>query len=100
MVGEDELKIDFGDGVSALDRTMRAIVLITNGAIANIEELGWRRDEINLEIGADPLPCWVLLRRKRVFEIFGEIIDGSVLIKSRWLTKVSKPGLLDRIWRG
>ena len=94
----EELKIDFGDGVSALDRTMRTITMIADGAIGHLLSLGWRRGSVNLEIGEDPLPCWVTLRKRRVFEI--KLVKHEdtniIVIEGEWLEKVEKPGIIDR----
>lgn len=97
----DELKIDFGDGVSALDRTMRAITMIADGAIGRLLSLGWKRESINLQIPEDdPLPCYITLPvKKRVFEIKAvKYDDGRIVIQGEWIDGPKGPGLLDRFW--
>lgn len=98
MSDDQTLKVDFGDGVSALDRTMRAIVMIADGAISHLTEMGWLRKSVNLEINQeDPLPCWVKLRKKRVFEIEYFVgPEGQLKIRGYWLIDVKPPGVIDR----
>jgi hypothetical protein len=98
-LSDDVLKIDFGDGVSALDRTLRSITMIADGAIGRL--LGWTRKTVNLEIPADdPLPCYVTVRRKRVFEIKPvKYDDGSIVIQGEWIAgSPRKPTMIDRFW--
>jgi hypothetical protein len=95
----DRMKIDFGDGVSGLDRTLRAITLIAGEAISRLEELGWTRKSINLDIPDDPLPCYVTVRKKRVFEIkYIKYDDGRIEIQGEWIDGPHKPGIIDKFW--
>lgn len=96
----DELRINWGDGVSAIDRTMRTIVMAADGVIGSMVEMGWRRESINIKVDQDnPLPCWVTLRGKKVFEIKPEISrDGGLLIVGHWLDKVESPGFLRKMF--
>jgi hypothetical protein len=100
MPTEERLVIDFGDGVAGLDRTMRAITMLAAEAIGQLTELGWTRKTVNLEVNeADPLPCYVTLRRKRVYEIKHIVRgEGVIEIKGEWLKKPSKPGIIDKFW--
>lgn len=96
----ERLLIDFGDGVSALDRTMRAITMLADGAIQKLIDLGWSRKTVNLSIDDDdPLPCWVTLRKKRAFEIRAvSSSEGRIVIEGEWLEAPEKPGIIDRFW--
>lgn len=83
-----ELKIDWGDGVSAIDRTMRAIVLMIGEAIEVLVRGGTDRDDITIESDPDgvTLPAYVLLKGKRVFEVgFAPGVDGLVQIDGHWI---------------
>lgn len=96
----DHLKIDFGDGVSGLDRTLRAITMIADGAMGRLLDLGWTRKSVNLEINLDdPLPCYVTVRKKRVFEIkYVTYDDGRIHIQGEWISGPDKPGIIDKFW--
>ena len=93
----DGITVDHSD--DALGRTMRAIVMIADGAIQSLNEMGWTRKTVNLEVDQnDPLPCWVTLRGKRVFEIRPTVESGSVVIEGVWLEKIDRPGIIERFW--
>lgn len=83
----DSLRFDFGDGVSALDRTMRAITMMADGAIQLLESMGWRRRSIGMEVlELDPLPCWVTLNGRRVYEL--TVVprnDGVIDVRGEWV---------------
>lgn len=94
---DDRIKVDFSD--DALGRTMRAIIMIADGAIQTLSEMGWSRKSVNLQIDqADPLPCWVTLRNKKVFEIRPVVENDVISIEGAWLEKVQKPGIIDKFW--
>lgn len=98
----DVMKVDFGDGVSALDRTLRAITLMTSQAIARLNDAGYIRDEdFSIGVHDEGLPVWIELHTKRVFEIVPEITEGQVIIKGNWLTDLKpkkKPGFWSRLF--
>lgn len=81
----DELKIDFGDGVSALDRANRAIVLMLANAITRLEELGYDRtfDHITISVTEDERPC-VQMRGELVFDIDFAPGEGAISIQGVW----------------
>lgn len=93
---EDELKIDFDH----LDRTLRAITMIADSAIQILLDAGWTRKRVNIEINPDePLPCWVTLKKKRVYEV--SIVtdeDGTLKIQGEWIKKFKAPGFIDYIF--
>lgn len=109
----DRLQVPWGDGVSAIDRTTRSIVLLTAQALDSLNEKGWRRDRHTaIEVDPDGLPVWVTLRGKRVFELNfvideGEIAQHGLAVSGRWLVRVGKRAwpvrlwwwLVDRIWK-
>ncbi len=98
-MSDERLRIDYGDGVSALDRTMRAITFLAGEAIGRLNELGWTRKTVNLEVNPnDPLPCYVTLRRKRVYVIKHTFEDGIIEIRGEWLIEPSAPGIIDKFW--
>ncbi len=98
-MSEERLKIDYGDGVSALDRTMRAITFLAGEAIGRLNELGWTRKTVNLEVDPnDPLPCYVTLRKKRVYEIRHEFDGATIEIFGEWLSEPKEPGIIDKFW--
>lgn len=95
---DDVLKVDFGDGVSAVDRTMRAITMTLDGAIGELLKLGWTRRRVNLEMNPeDPLPCFVTLKKRRVFRVWAETAeDGRVSIRGEWLEEPKGPSFLEK----
>ena len=91
-----------GKWLEAFDRINHSIVALARAAIEHITAMGWRQRSISLEIeGDEPLPYWVTLRGKRVFEI--RLVphdDGRIEIEGEWISEpVRRPGLLDRILR-
>lgn len=98
--GPNSIEIDYGEGdvPHALDRTMRSFTLMAESAISKLTELGWRRQHINLEIPDEQFPCYVKLRRKRVFEMRMErLADGRIRLSGEWMTDHPKtPGVIDR----
>lgn len=94
-----EIDREIDEEEHAVDRTMRAIVLLAANAIESIEGLGWRRKGINMEIsGSDPLPCWVTLRKKRVFEI--KLVkgdDGKVTLQGEWIEQIIPPTAIEKL---
>lgn len=87
----DGLKIDFGDGVSALERTMRTIVLMTSQAIARLEEAGYvRTEDYKLCVHEDGIPIWIELSGKRVWETTASVSEGQVLVAANWLVDVKR----------
>ncbi len=98
----EDLRIQFGDGVSALDRTMRGITMMVDGAIQEVVGLGYDRDDdgINVttpddgtsvlypdEIGA--LPTWgVSFRGTTAFEI--SIEPAPLTVVGRWIARPPK----------
>ena len=104
-MSEDKLKIDFGgsDGMGALeavDRTMRAITMSLDGAIGELLKLGWTRRTVNLEMDpANPLPCYVTLKMKRVFRVWAETLDdGRISIRGEWLQEPKGPSFLEKMF--
>lgn len=84
----DGLKVQFGDGVSAVDRTSRAIVLLTSQALDHLVGLGYVRGKhTDIEIHEEGLPVWISLKGRRAFEIdfaLGDELPGLVVV-GRWL---------------
>ena len=84
------MKIDFGDGVSAIDRLTRAIVLIAAQAIAELERLGYERDYdmITVDSSDGELPDGVAMRGKWVFQLtLAAHDDGQIHVDGLWLKK-------------
>lgn len=107
----DDLKIKWGDGVSALDRTIRALTLLIDGAMADLIALGYRRDEDMITIvteGDEHFPTWVSMRGERLFEVNfvveepsvedGRPVAGPIVISGRWLRKPKKRGWFARLF--
>jgi len=87
------LKVDYGDGVSALDRTLRSIVMIADAAVKDLESFGYKRGRGGIEIVPDPaegFPVYVHLDGQEVFIVTYAVEDGSLIIKGKWLKKVKK----------
>jgi hypothetical protein len=84
----DELKIDFGDGVSALDRTLRAVVFMIDGAIGELIKLGYRRDldHITVVMPDDGLPG-LEMRGERVYEVLAVPVPPVVSIQGHWVKR-------------
>jgi len=84
----DGLKVQFGDGVSAVDRTSRAIVMLTAQALDHLKGLGYVRGRhVEVDIHQDGLPVWVTLKGRRAFEIdfaLGDDLPGLIVV-GRWL---------------
>ena len=100
MADDDVLKVDFGDGVSAVDRTMRAITMALDGAIGELLKLGRTRRTVNLDVDPEnPLPCFVTLKRKRVFRVWAETLpDGRVSIRGEWLSPPKGPSIIEKMF--
>lgn len=86
------MKVDYGDGVSALDRTLRSIVMITDAAVKDLESLGYKRGRGGIEIAPaiEGFPVFVHLDGQEVFTVTYGVEDGSLVIKGKWLKKVKK----------
>lgn len=84
----DELKVDFGDGVSALDRTLRACVLMLDGAIGELIRLGYRRDldHITIVWDEDDLPN-LEMRGERVYSLDTQVEGTVVSIQGHWVSR-------------
>jgi hypothetical protein len=79
------------------DRINRAIVIAARGAIERLLSLGWRRSSIRIEIPDDPLPCWIRLRKGRVFEIrLVPEADGKIHLQGEWIDSVLPPSFLEK----
>lgn len=98
----DVMKIDFGDGVSAVDRIQRAVVMLIDQAVGRLLEMGYTREKhVNIEVHDDGMPVYVLLSGKRVYEI-GFVIDlgggPALAIDGNWLVDVKKRGFWSKLW--
>ena len=91
-MSDEMMKVDYGDGVSALDRTLRSIVLITDAAVKSLESLGYKRGEGGIEIvpAIDGFPVFIHLDGREVFSVTYGVDDGSLVIKGKWLKKIRK----------
>jgi hypothetical protein len=99
-MADDVMHLDFGDGVSALDRVMRSITMMMAGAIAELETLGYDRnkDEIDVELPEGDEAQWhVKFRGRRIFTVEIDRSDG-ISVEGRWTQKPSKKTLRDRIF--
>ncbi len=102
MSSSDNLKIDFGDGVSALDRAMRSIVMIADSAISELLEMGYDRDKDDITIDSDPddpLPMFIRFRNKKVFRM--NIVkedDGRICFIGEWLSRPKKKGFFAKVF--
>ncbi len=102
MPDKDVMHLDFGDGVSALDRVMRSITMMMAGAIADLETLGYDRnkDEIDCEIPEEQSESaqWhVRFRGRRIFTVEIDRTDG-LSIAGRWTQKPTKKTMRERIF--
>jgi hypothetical protein len=92
----DELKIDFGDGVSALDRAERAIVLMFDGAIAELLRMGYRRDFDHITVVVDADAPYVEMRGEPVYGL-SFVTEGTVIsIQGHWLKRPRKRSWIRR----
>jgi hypothetical protein len=85
---DDVVKVDWGDGVSALDRVMRTITMAADGAIKELINRGYDRaaDHITIEQHSeDTFPVWIRCRGRRVYEINIANVDGVVAVRGSWL---------------
>jgi hypothetical protein len=112
-MGDGTLLIDYGDGVSALDRSMRSITMATDGAIQRLVSLGWERSKIDIELdGIDPIPFWITVSGTRAYHVDLTIHDEGrrIVIVGEWLEgfpiapptelsapSIREPGFIDRI---
>lgn len=96
---EDGYRDGLTDEEFSLDRTLRSISLIARGAIERLESLGWNPGSIRLHIPSDnPLPCWVMLRSKRLYEIrLVPYEDGRICVQGEWIGPVPTRGILDQM---
>lgn len=86
------MKINYGDGELALDRTLRSIVMISDAAVKRLETLGYHRGKGGIEIMPAPegFPVYININDKAVFVITHEIENESLVIKGKWLKKISR----------
>ena len=91
-MSDDKMKVDYGDGVAALDRTLRAIVLITDAAIKRLEGLGYHRGEGGIEIvpAPDGFPIYVHLDGQSIFTVCYGLEDGNLVVQGKWLKEIGK----------
>lgn len=88
-MSDDGMTFDFGDGVSALDRLMRSIVMMTDGAIGKLVDAGHRRDvDFHVKVHEDGMPLWIDLHGKRVFIVETTVADGRIKVQGKWLVEV------------
>lgn len=85
---QDSMQVDFGDGVSALDRVTRSIVLMTSQAIEQLKDAGYPREQIQIDVADEGLPVSLKLDGRKVFEITATEQEGIVLVRGEWLSKV------------
>lgn len=84
----DGLRVDFGDGVSALERTSRSIVMIVGQAVDQLVQAGYGRDDIEITIHEEGLPLRIRLLNEDVFELAESTTDGVIAIRGTWLRNV------------
>ena len=86
------------DSEFMVDRTLRSISSIAEGAIQRLVSLGWNRSSIEFRVPDDPLPCWVVLCGTPLYEIrLVPYDDGRVYVQGEWLEEPHVPGVIDRI---
>ena len=100
----DALKVPYGDGVSAIARTSRAIVLLTAQALEMLCEMGYRRGR-HTAVETDPegMPVWVTLGGRRAYEVDFVLDEGTVsarglTVAGRWLIGVRRRSWPVRLW--
>src|SRR5574337_795326 len=98
------IRVAYGDGVSAIDRTGRAIILQTAQALRELLVRGYRRERhTRIEMHESGLPVWVTVNGERTFVIDFEL-DESVMkvqgltVQGRWLAIPPKRFVLIRWW--
>ncbi len=99
-MADDGMTIDFGDGVSAIERLMRSIVMMTDGAVGKLTELGYARDSIFIKVHEDGLPLWIDLNEERVFVIETTVKENRIVVQGKWLIEVKphrKAGFFARL---
>lgn len=85
------MKIDFGDGVSALDRVMRTIVLMVAQATTQLDTLGYvRQKDYSLHVHEEGIPIWIEIKGQKVYEITYYVDDGQIYLSGDWTCKVKK----------
>lgn len=85
------MKIDFGDGVSALDRVMRTIVLMIAQATSQLDELGYLRGrDYSIHVHDEGIPIWIEMKKKKVFEIVYHVDDAQIYLNGDWTHKVKR----------
>lgn len=98
------MKVPFGDGVSAIDRTSRAIILLTAQALDHLRTLGWRRGRhTRIDPHPDGMPIWIVVGEERVFEIDFALDTETMqahglIVAGRWLTFPRKRPFPVRWW--
>jgi hypothetical protein len=86
----DGMQVDFGDGVSALERVTRSIVIMTSQAIEQLKEGGYDRSRVQIDVSEEGLPVSLKLDGERVFEISAVEKDGVVLVRGEWLRQIKR----------
>ncbi len=98
------IRVPYGDGVSAVDRTSRAIVLLTAQALRELVVRGYRRERhTKLEVHEEGLPIWVTVNGERSFVIDFELDESAMrmqglTVQGRWLSLPPKRFILIRWW--
>lgn len=103
MGPEDPVRINFGDGVSALDRVLRFSVQIVDAAVNRLTDLGYdRQTEVRIRPSEDGLPIYVDLIDRVAFILDCKVIGGDLSLKGEWQFEVKpkkKPGFWARLFR-
>jgi hypothetical protein len=102
-MGDDLLKVDYGDGVSALDRVLRSITMMMDGAISELISLKYDRTKDHIDIldpneHDDNNSWYVTFRGRKVFAVTIDKEDGLAVV-GRWIDKPRKRSFIDFLLR-
>lgn len=95
-----DIRVDYGDdGLTALDRIQRTVIMMLDGVLGEAIDKGYDRDtELHLEVDQG-IPCWLQVRGVRAYEIkLRTMADDGLQVSGVWLGKLRKPGLMARLF--
>lgn len=85
-MSDDVITIDFGDGVSALERLTRTVIMMTDGALTRLTEAGYRRDiDFSIRVHDDGMPIWIDLKGQETFMVEVTSDSSRIFVKGKWL---------------
>lgn len=98
----DDLRFDFREGPEAIERLNRTAIMLVDGAIGEIINLGYHRDKDMVTIDfpeGDGKWMIVNMRGKAVYEVQFVVKGGRIYIVGNWVEVPRKRSWVVRAWR-